>query len=301
LQSTGISPFIWSFNPVNQSYEVTDDPEYEITAGTGFFVRVNPGTASGTLTFNAPSAEQSQLAGLSKQAVENTIFVTLSKEGISEQYKLVLDANASDSLSAEDAEKIGIGIVNISGIDPELKKMAIDRRSLSGQSKSIRLSVQGQLAGRYLLEFRGLENFRAAARITLEDKYLSQRLPISGSNQSYAFDIDKSLPVTEGDNRFVLHIDGAKLPEDNSSSIKVYPNPFTDVFHVRSSTLLPDKLCIRIRDVMGNLVLSREWNFSGKAGTMSLSAASLNKGVYFLELADCKTNVCLKYAKLIKQ
>ena len=301
LQTQGISPFVWIFNPVNQSYEVSDDPNYEIGIGTGFFVRVNPGLSSGNLTFSASSQFDAYNPILINHP-ENTLTVTLSRDAFSEKYKLVLDSDASDSWNSEDAEKIGTGIVNIAGLSPELKKLAIDRRSLSDQPQHIRLSVQGQLNGRYVLHFNGFDTFRPAARVTLEDTYNNRRIPFTAKQEfSYAFDIDKSVPNTEGDNRFVLHIETAKATGYKKNTITVYPNPFTDLFYVKSATPLPEKICVKIRDVMGNLVLSRRVENMNKAGVVSFSGAALNKGVYFLELADCGSNTYFSYAKLVKQ
>lgn len=51
LEKQNLSPFIWLFDPVNNSYRSTDDPEEIIPMGTGFFVRVVEGEASGSVLF----------------------------------------------------------------------------------------------------------------------------------------------------------------------------------------------------------------------------------------------------------
>ena len=51
LEKQNLSPFIWLFDPVNNSYRSTDDPDEIIPMGTGFFVRVVEGERSGSVLF----------------------------------------------------------------------------------------------------------------------------------------------------------------------------------------------------------------------------------------------------------
>ena len=300
LITSGLSPFIWLYDPVNQSYEVTDDPNTVLSPGTGFFVKVNQEVNSGSLLFNGYRSN-APTPRLSVQPAMERLSVTIIKGDFMERYNLMFIPDGDDAANGSDAEKIGTGIVNVAGISPELKKLSIDKRGSRAEPKDIPLSVQGQLSGTYQLRFDGLETFPPATLMTLEDHYLKLRIPLSKTVLYYPFEIDKSMPETEGDHRFLIHIDKSAAPHQDGNTITVYPNPFTDFFYVKTKTTLPENINIRIRDMLGNLVLSRQWKRTEKSAVISISGTGLNKGIYFLELIDGATDTIFKFAKVIKQ
>lgn len=51
LVKENLSPFVWLYDPLNQSYRVSDDPDTIIPVGTGFFVKVLAGKSLGKLMF----------------------------------------------------------------------------------------------------------------------------------------------------------------------------------------------------------------------------------------------------------
>ena len=52
LQKSNVGPFVWLFDPLNNTYLVSDDPETRIPAGAGFFIRVLKGAKTGSLRFS---------------------------------------------------------------------------------------------------------------------------------------------------------------------------------------------------------------------------------------------------------
>ncbi|MBG6236493.1 hypothetical protein IWX76_003087 [Pedobacter sp. CAN_A7] len=52
LQKTNVGPFVWLFDPLNNTYIVSDDPNTIIPAGAGFFIRVLKGIKTGTVHFS---------------------------------------------------------------------------------------------------------------------------------------------------------------------------------------------------------------------------------------------------------
>jgi hypothetical protein len=52
LQKTNVGPFVWLFDPLNNTYVVSDDPDTVIPVGAGFFIRVLKGAKSGTVNFS---------------------------------------------------------------------------------------------------------------------------------------------------------------------------------------------------------------------------------------------------------
>ncbi|WP_432710522.1 LamG-like jellyroll fold domain-containing protein [Pedobacter sp.] len=61
LQKTNIGPFVWLFDPLNNTYIVSDDPNTLIPSGAGFFIRVINGAKSGTLGFSESAKVTSSL------------------------------------------------------------------------------------------------------------------------------------------------------------------------------------------------------------------------------------------------
>lgn len=55
LIKENVGPNIWMFDPLNNSYIVSNDPETIIPTGAGFFIKVNPGAQSGTVRFDEQS------------------------------------------------------------------------------------------------------------------------------------------------------------------------------------------------------------------------------------------------------
>jgi hypothetical protein len=51
LLKINVGPFIWLYDPLNNNYRVSRDPEELIQPGTGFFIKVNQGSASGFIGF----------------------------------------------------------------------------------------------------------------------------------------------------------------------------------------------------------------------------------------------------------
>jgi len=61
LQKSNVGPFVWLFDPLNNTYLVSDDPETRIPAGAGFFIRVLKGAKTGSLRFSESAKSISAL------------------------------------------------------------------------------------------------------------------------------------------------------------------------------------------------------------------------------------------------
>jgi len=55
LIKNNIGPFIWLFDPLNNTYRASLDPNELIPPGTGFFIRVIEGEAKGSIGFTEKS------------------------------------------------------------------------------------------------------------------------------------------------------------------------------------------------------------------------------------------------------
>lgn len=61
LQKTNVGPFVWLFDPLNNTYIVSDDPNTLIPSGAGFFIRVLKGAKTGTVRFSESAKAISSL------------------------------------------------------------------------------------------------------------------------------------------------------------------------------------------------------------------------------------------------
>ena len=55
LLKVNVGPFIWFYDPLNNTYRASSNPEEIIQPGTGFFIKVNQGFTSGSIGFNENS------------------------------------------------------------------------------------------------------------------------------------------------------------------------------------------------------------------------------------------------------
>lgn len=88
----------------------------------------------------------------------------------------------------------------------------------------------------------------------------------------------------------VIHQSLAALPELGKPSITVYPNPATDVIHVKTS----EQLTVSLTDIMGKIL----WQMT-IGGTNTIAVRPFDPGVYFLQFKNEKgeqwTRRVLKY------
>jgi len=83
---------------------------------------------------------------------------------------------------------------------------------------------------------------------------------------------------------FAVADDNSELivDEQNSSNIKVYPNPCTDIINV-SSTEITDQYAYQITDMSGKIFLSIN------NGTNTFDVSSLPAGFYLLKMTNIDT------------
>ncbi len=85
--------------------------------------------------------------------------------------------------------------------------------------------------------------------------------------------------------------------EDNSlQTVDIFPNPMTTELVIRMNSNLNEQPVLRIMDAAGRIIEARQ--LPSEAGTVTLSVAHLNNGIYFLEMASGTSRII---HKLIKQ
>lgn len=315
LQKTNVMPFIWVFDPRNNAYLVTDDPGYMIHSGTGFFVKVSTGHSTGELTFTEASKYSgvSNLASnrissidsksrLSVHDLRSELRVGLTKDGLLDEYVLIMQRDGNDGITDADAPKIGEGHLSLSGVTSDGTRLAIDERGIDTSKRIIQLFVKGFSSGTYALNLKG--KFKNKAQIVLVDHYLDKQITIEEGGQLYSFDIDMGIRNTYGEKRFSLLIqplESTKYRKDETDeSILLYPNPISDVIYIKSKSLGWRNVKVSIRTITGQVLWSTELPSLEPGVPVQLPANQFIKGVYILQLIDQKNNKVVATFKMIK-
>lgn len=290
LAKTGIVPYIWQFDPLNNAYIVTESPETIIPLGSAFFVRVISGRTNGSINFTednkytgavyAPPflmSDKSSVPG--NIAIGNTFTITISKEDFKQSYILKLREGALDEVTDEDALKLGEGIVNIGGITGKLK-LAIDERAFPNAPKQVDLFVKVAISGIYKLTIDPAKSKEISA--LLIDKYLGTQQAIEKSNFSYNFSVDKDIPATEGEARFQLLINKMGATPEKDQQISVFPNPFREKITFNTNLKLDQRSKVILKNIMGNTVFQQE--IRNDSNLIEINTTNIPIGLYILQL-----------------
>lgn len=82
--------------------------------------------------------------------------------------------------------------------------------------------------------------------------------------------------------------------QSNSTDIKIFPNPATNVINVLGLKNAPSAL-ISITDMYGNQVISHEWVI--KHNALNIPILNLEKGVYLITIQSKQQTVQRKFYK----
>lgn len=324
LLKENTTAFVWLYNPLNNAYDVSDDPELHIPLGAGFFVKVSAGMSAGAVTFKEDAKISGSTTSLSSalsvlptakmtnakatSGLENIKLTAVISCGIfSQTYVLKLSPTGSDELTDEDALSLGDGYVSIAGLSTGNEKLMVDSRGLIDRKADVPLYVKGWRSGAYELDFAGLDGFQPGDSVVLVDKYSNSRILLTSASKHYTFQIDPAIPQSQGADRFSLQVRMGKHQSEipvqvagGAGDIRIYPNPFIDVINMSRRVTFQGALQVIIRDMMGKLVLLRDLVAIEESTYLSIDAGSLKKGLYIIEIRDKTQNKRLKSAKIIK-
>ena len=321
LLKENTTAFVWQFNPLNNAYDVSDNPDLLIPSGSGFFVKVKQGERTGSVTFqeaskanvgvSAPASVSAlqmnteQLSAAKPVALlHRRLEVEISRAEFHQKYILKLDEDGQDQVTDADALSLGDGYVNIAALSSDNQKLMIDSRSIAEREVHVNLYVKGWATGSYTLNFSGLQSFDPGDSLLLEDHYLQTITLLNAAASSYPFQIQTEVPQSLGAERFSLTIKKALLNKNTTTELLdkkrllVYPNPFIDVINLQSADALPEQTQLIIRDLMGRVQLVRDINADSQE--ITVDAGRLSTGIYILELRDTRRNKRIKTAKIVK-
>jgi hypothetical protein len=323
LAKVGLSPFVWLYDPLNNDYNVSDDPDTRIPVGTGFFVKVVSGQSSGSIKFSEmakvviaetagsnpsyplPPKPVKRLSYLSTHTEINntgpsTLIATINRRAFSQQYHVSFEVNGNDDLDDNDAIKLGEGHINIAGTNRN-RKLAIERRSASKDVQRINLYIAGWETGDYTIDLKASTALRKSKTIMLTDNYLKHDIEIKDPAFRYTFKIDTKIPETQGSNRFVINLKTVGqngISAGHKDSVRIYPNPVLNKLFFKSSDNI-ENVRITVADMSGRIIATHkvEW----KAPEPSIDCSSLIRGVYVITIYDENTSRTIKIFKVMKE
>jgi hypothetical protein len=76
-----------------------------------------------------------------------------------------------------------------------------------------------------------------------------------------------------------------------SSEINVWPNPFTDQISIRFTNFNSSKLHIKLFDIKGSIIFSKQLTYDGGNSINLNDLGSLQKGIYFMTITNTSSNL----------
>jgi hypothetical protein len=76
-----------------------------------------------------------------------------------------------------------------------------------------------------------------------------------------------------------------------SSNINLWPNPFTDQISIRFTNLNSSKLQIKLSDIKGSLIFSKQVIYDGDDLINLNDLGNLQKGIYFMTITNTSSNL----------
>lgn len=311
LPKVNTGPFIWTFSPENNAYRVTDDPDFIIPAGTGFFVRLNVGQTNGSLTFTeqAKYMEPIPVSGTGKiqslkyqqdRVAPKRLHIQISKANLSDDYTVMYSQSGDNRVTDADAAKIGSGYLSISSITADDQRLAIEDRAEIVQADTINLSVQAWAEGACKLSFKGLTALNVSA--TLIDHELHIQRQITEEHNSYDFNLNAEQVKIGEIKRFSILLQPVKpgtVVKENEQW-RIYPNPFADHIYISSQNIKIKRPQVLIRNVMGKIVFSSQIEALLPGQTIEIKPGPLSHGIYILSVLDLDQGKVTFSHKLIK-
>jgi hypothetical protein len=320
LIKQNVGPFVWLFDPLNNDYRVTDDPDAVITSGSGFFVKLISGKTDGSITFQERVKVSASNSLLTKQRKTTMVLpplqqeklntsklsVQISRDVFNQEYNIHFKPDIKEGVDQEDAQYIGSGYVTIASVNETKTKLAIESRPPLTEETTLKLSVTGWSAGPYQLLFKGIDSFEKGTKIVLTDHLLNLKKVIIAEGFIYPFSIDPANPLSQGNQRFSLTFDvsGTKngvQTEPKGLAPVAYPNPFNDLLHLQTNSFNSAQATFLIRDFSGRIIWTSKVMSVKLGSDLQFSLETLPKGLYFLELLDGNKRSKYKSIKIIKQ
>lgn len=170
------------------------------------------------------------------------------------------------------------------GVDNGGNLYSIERRNMPEEGQQIQLFTNNYAHNNYTVVLELQEISGVSAYLT--DNFTGENVALENGENTYAFEVDPTVPGSVATDRFLLHFESETLsnPGFDESAFLLYPNPVRagQAINITSKNLNGDKVGVKIADVLGKTVYKGQHKFNGN--TLTLHSNSLQAGVYFMKL-----------------
>ncbi|MFN0047918.1 MAG: T9SS type A sorting domain-containing protein, partial [Cytophagales bacterium] len=293
-----------------------------VASQQGFWVRSTATGSSMTINENAKSSF-SQKSYFRTEFDEtastiNSMWVKVNSEFGSDYAAVKFTASSSVNYSeSEDVLKMVNANINLSGITPGGKKVAINYLPIPSDSLEIPFQFTSTKNGNYEMGFEFLENTDFDSKWYLIDNYFNKSLAIS-SQSIYPFEV--SADLNSKGNRFKLVVKNTGRIENvdvidsvetvnelnsvtglsdvsSDSFASVYPNPISgNILYVNIKNMKGD-ISLSLTDLMGMEVIKKVVSSGGEASTIKLEVSNLPASVYVLKVLNNSKSRVFKLSK----
>ncbi|MEI6765543.1 MAG: T9SS type A sorting domain-containing protein [Bacteroidota bacterium] len=264
-----------------------------IAPGQGFYVVcTNP---SGNLTMNNKVRTGNSSIFLKSAVEQDYIRLTVSDATHSDEAVIRFDQMATPGFDSDfDAYKI------LAENNPQLwtsnknngdAMYAVNSLGDVFSSPDVDVAFIPALTGTYTIAASEFENLAAQTGIYLEDKKTNTLIDLVETPE-YTYNAEAGDDV----NRFVVHFKNAAVTGIPAivkvSDITLYPNPNKGNFTLSFGENVPDATTVEVYDIVGQKVLSTNYN---NAGTADIDMNNAPAGLYFVVVRGDGVNKIMKF------
>lgn len=243
-----------------------------VSFATLFFTEANKtATATTTLFRNMSPKGMLEMQLLYNNYPADNLFISLNEK-------------ATKGSDANDGVKLSNSDMNFYAINADNKMLSLDARPLDKEDV-IKLGLTTNVNTSYKIKVANY-GFAADVEMYLKDKYTNTLTPVN-ANTEYGFSVNADA-ASQGENRFELVMKQiVALPIVTSFSIKLSPNPATDLVKVSFSNEEQASTTIAIVNAEGKTVKTVNAG-NVQSATISINLKGLAKGNYFVTLNNGK-------------
>lgn len=204
-------------------------------------------------------------------------------------------ADGNNAVDNNDARKLGNLSENLA-IEHSTDLLAIEKRALPTLEDELQLLINNHQHQEYTFRIDA-QNFDESTQPLLVDTYTNETYPLVNGITNISFTADEANSASMNNQRFLIQFENTTLSqtEFNGSIFSIYPNPVQDVLHLSWKEMPTGDTKISIFNLVGKRIASYQQDASDQVQT--ISAQSLEAGVYLLQIQNEDVNVTKKFIK----
>jgi hypothetical protein len=202
------------------------------------------------------------------------------------------DATNNEDANYDATKPNGPADFNFYSLSADGKKLAIDGRPYAAET-AVPLGIQSNVAQDFIIKAENVA-VPAGGKVYLHDKLLKQYVLLQqGTEYRFTISTDKT---TQGDARFELSMEPAKVVSNKGLQVTMTPNPATDEVTIGFTSGKADEVSVRVLDLSGVSVYNQNLGIK-QNGNVSVQLSSFASGVYMVELTSGDQKVVQRLIK----